>query len=350
MTSGCSSRLRLPFLLILLTDTIAWILDGKGGSFLHALIYANIILYFILQFVVAHGWLKYAGYRIYSQKLSRMKETFFILAPFAFLSLVALTSPLNGLYFYLDNANHYHRGVLFAPTFAIILIYLLSVTIAALVQYRKEGLADRKREMLTIAFFAAPPFLGGVVQMMFYGFSLLWPAAVVSSLLILLNKKSQAISQDALTGLNNRRSLERILRIYEDDQNRALTLIMLDIDNFKYINDKYGHTSGDMALIQAANILRETFNGTSAFLARYGGDEFVVILPECSKNTAKETVQKIRGHFYNFAESKQFPFRLSVSMGYAISTEKSISKISDLLKEADENMYRDKALNHRERH
>lgn len=338
-------KVEFIILLILLTDTVAWILDGKGGNFFRVLIYTDLILYFIFQFVVAHGWLKYAGYRIFTRRLPRIKEVLFILAPFTFLSLVVLAAPLNGWYFYLDNSNHYHRGSLFASMFSVILIYLLSVTVIALMPYKKERLVDRKRELLAIAFFAIPPFLGGLAQLLFFGFSLLWPCAVVSSLLILLNKESQAISQDALTGLNNRRNMERILKAYEDGQSHV-TLIMLDIDNFKNINDKYGHTSGDMALTQAANILREIFNGTSAFLARYGGDEFVIILPESSESIAKETVQKIKYNFDNFSTAKQLPFQLSVSIGYAISAGKSHNKTEDLLREADEHMYRDKAHNH----
>ena len=336
-------------LLILLTDIVMWILNGKSGDYLRALSYIDSIIYFIMQIVAALFWLRYAWYRIFGHSMPRKNEAFYVLVPFIILSMISIASPLNGWCFYLDDANYYHRGVLSASMSVVILVYLLLVSVIALSQYRKEVLIDRKKELLTIAFFAVPPFLGGVAQTVFYGFSLVWPCAVVSSLMILLNRESQVISQDSLTGLNNRRNMERHLRTYEEGQNRPVTLIMLDVNDFKHINDQYGHYSGDMALIQTSNILRSTFNGTSAFLARYGGDEFVIVMPEGKKSTAEETTQKIKNNFDVFNRSTQFPFRLTVSAGYARSTEKADNRIANLLREADEKMYQDKSRYHREK-
>lgn len=342
-------RIEITTLLVLLADMAMWLLNGKSGDFLRVLSYANTILYFLMQIVVVFWWLRYAWYRIFGQKMSTKKETFFVLAPFAFLSLIVVTSPVNGWCFYLDDGNNYHRGALSALMSLVILLYLLSVTVAALIQHKKEIFDDRKKELMTIAFFAAPPFLGGLAQTVFHGFSLVWPCVVISSLLILLNKESQAIAQDALTGLNNRRSMEKFLRTYEVGQIRTVALMMMDVNGFKHINDQYGHSTGDAALIQAANILRATFNRTSAFLARYGGDEFVVVLPECEERAVKEAAHKIRNGFEHFSNTKQLPFRLSVSIGYAVSAKKSDHRIAELFRKADENMYRDKALHQQER-
>ena len=339
-------KIEITTLLILLADMAMWLLNGKSGNFLRSLSYVNSMLYFLMQIVVVFWWLRYTWYRLFNRKMSREKEISFVLVPLVFLSLIVLVSPLNGWCFYLDEANYYHRGAWSAPMSAVVLLYLLSVTVAALRQYRKEHFVDRKKELLTIAFFAVPPLLGGFAQTVFHGFSLVWPCVVVSSLLILLNKESQTISQDALTGLNNRRSMEKVLRTYEEGQLRAVALIMLDVNGFKHINDQYGHSAGDMALVQAANILRTTFNGTSAFLARYGGDEFIVILPECEERATKEAADNIYDSFEEFSNTELFPFRLSVSIGYAVSTERSDHRIADLLREADENMYREKALHH----
>jgi len=92
-----------------------------------------------------------------------------------------------------------------------------------------------------------------------------------------------------------------------------------------------------------ANIIRSTLNGTSAFLARYGEDEFIIIIPQGEESTAVEVIQKIKDNIDAFNRTKQFPFQLSISAGYAISTKKADNRIS-MFKEADANMYRDKAL------
>ena len=341
-------KIEVAMLLVILTDMVMWILNGKSGDGLRALSYVDNIVYFIVQLVIAVEWLRYAWYRLFEQAMPIKKEILFVFVPFSLLSLLIVTSPFNGWCFYLDDANYYHRGVLSATMSVIVLIYLLSVSAIALAQYRKEVLIDRKKELLTIAFFVVPPFLGGAMQTVFYGLSVLWPCAVVSSMLVLLNKESQAISQDPLTGLNNRRNMERFFRI-EEGQNRATTLIVLDINDFKNINDQHGHTFGDVALIQTADILRRIFNGTPAFLARYGGDEFVVVLPGGRESAAREITQKIKNSFDAFSGTKQFPFRLSVSVGYAVSSRRANNKIANLLREADENMYRDKSTYHREK-
>lgn len=340
-------KMEATVLLILLTDIVMWLLNGKSGNYVRVLSYTDNIVYFMMQIVLALFWIRYAWYRILEQSIPRKKEIFYVLIPFAILGIIVISSPFNGWCFYLDDANYYHRGILSAPMSVVILVYLLSVSVMALAQYKKAVLIDRKRELLTIAFFAIPPFLGGVAQTLFYGFSIIWPCAVISCILILHNKEIQAISQDSLTGLNNRRNTEKHLRVYEEGQNQAITLIMLDINDFKHINDHYGHYSGDMALIQTAKILRTTLSGTSAFLARYGGDEFIIILPQGRENIAIETAQKIRNDFDAFGRTKQLPFRLSVSVGYAISAEKKDNRIANLIREADESMYRDKAHYHR---
>lgn len=338
--------IQVLFLFVLLTDTGMWIMDGRPGNLMRTLIYVDIILYFILQLFVAMVWLRYAYYRIIGLKIPKKYELLFIILPFALFSVIVVSAPLNSWCFYLDDLNRYHRGILSAPMSFITLAYLISVSILALARYRKEPFYDRKKELLTIAFFVVLPFVGGLIQTMFYGISVIWPSAVISSLLILLNKESQLIAQDSLTRLNNRRNMERYLITYEDGENRPITIIMLDINCFKSINDKYGHSSGDIALIQAADLLRTIFNQSSVFLARYAGDEFVVILPQSDENIAIQAIQKIKDAFDALNKTALFPFQLSVSAGYAISSTESAGRIAQMLKDADAGMYRDKMQYH----
>ena len=113
-----------------------------------------------MQIVVALFWLRYAWYRIFGHSIPRKNEAFYVLVPFIILSMIVIASPLNGWCFYLDDANYYHRGVLSAPMSVVILAYLLSVSVIALSQYRKEVLIGRKKELLTIAFFCSTSVSG----------------------------------------------------------------------------------------------------------------------------------------------------------------------------------------------
>ncbi|MDD3109609.1 MAG: GGDEF domain-containing protein, partial [Eubacteriales bacterium] len=164
-----------------------------------------------------------------------------------------------------------------------------------------------------------------------------------SSLRVLLNKAGEAISQDTITGLNNRRNLEKHLRQYDENQDRPVTLMMLDIDAFKRINDQHGHSAGDQAIMEAAQVLKKVFGGSSAFLSRFGGDEFVVVIPGADEGKAQAAITRIHASFEALSAEHSFPFQLSVSAGYAMSEKTGATRTAELLKTADKRMYEAKA-------
>lgn len=124
--------------------------------------------------------------------------------------------------------------------------------------------------------------------------------------------------RDPLTGLYNRRKFEQILE-YEVDRatrhNRCFCLIMIDLDNFKHINDTYGHPVGDIALQKLALLLAEQTRKTDV-IARLGGDEFVIILPETDFDSGLSSAEKLRHILANSAlELPDCKLRVSGSFG-----------------------------------
>jgi len=104
---------------------------------------------------------------------------------------------------------------------------------------------------------------------------------------------------DELTGLYNRRYLDEQLAInlqHQHDRGASLAMILIDVDHFKLINDRYGHVEGDGCLVQIARILRQSTYLSAHFIARYGGEEFAVVLPGASLDAAVSVVHgsKIR--------------------------------------------------------
>jgi two-component system, cell cycle response regulator len=147
---------------------------------------------------------------------------------------------------------------------------------------------------------------------------------------------------DPLTGLFNRRAFERkIAEEYERAKryNHAVSVLLLDIDNFKHINDTYGHHGGDMALVKISAILRERTR-RSDFPARYGGEEFVLILPETDQESALQVANKIHDEIRSqmFGTSTT-PFALTVSIGLSSTTTKPYSDWRQMLEDADQAMY-----------
>jgi len=117
---------------------------------------------------------------------------------------------------------------------------------------------------------------------------------------------------DQLTGLYNRRSAEKRL---EEEISRAirhsrpLTLLLIDIDNLKEINNTYGHAAGDVALMQFGERLRRAVRGSDQ-AARIGGDEFMVVLPECPSGQVTHVIQRLRGMIVEF-DSVKIPVNFS---------------------------------------
>jgi diguanylate cyclase (GGDEF)-like protein len=149
---------------------------------------------------------------------------------------------------------------------------------------------------------------------------------------------------DDLTGLANRRGIFAFARQQMKLSQRTgerMALLYADLDNFKTINDSWGHDAGDQVLIATARILRESFRD-SDIIGRIGGDEFVVILVNTQQggmaNLAGRVDRRIAEHN---ARAKGSP-ALSLSMGQAFFNPLSPCRFDDLLREADRNMYRDK--------
>ncbi|MEN9767664.1 MAG: hypothetical protein RLZZ32_1624 [Cyanobacteriota bacterium] len=158
---------------------------------------------------------------------------------------------------------------------------------------------------------------------------------------------------DALTGLANRRycieHLEReIVRLKE--KNALLSLLFIDVDKFKSINDTYGHRVGDQALCKVANQLQALCR-QGDFLARYGGDEFILILnsgdtPNSSQESlalhAQQASRRILESFEKSQVDSSSPYRLSLSIGITISDPHQSSS-EDIVRKADLAMYKAKA-------
>ncbi len=150
---------------------------------------------------------------------------------------------------------------------------------------------------------------------------------------------------DPLTGCANRRVLDQRLREELDRARRydqVVTVVLLDVDDFKRVNDTYGHQVGDRVLKDIAILLRRELR-TMDFLARYGGEEFVVVLPETGGTGARLFADRIlrRVAAHNFGDMA-IPVNATVSAGLATFPDDRIADDESLMKLADENLYKAK--------
>jgi diguanylate cyclase (GGDEF)-like protein len=152
-------------------------------------------------------------------------------------------------------------------------------------------------------------------------------------------------TKDKLTGLANRRTFDFRLNL---EWNRAmrdstpLSLLILDVDRFKNFNDTYGHQQGDTVLQMVADTLTQSIKRGIDFVARWGGEEFVVLLPNTSTNGAMHVAEKIRARVEE-AEIKcansETPRKVTISIGVSTQTPATGSPIDNLISKADEALY-----------
>jgi two-component system cell cycle response regulator len=151
---------------------------------------------------------------------------------------------------------------------------------------------------------------------------------------------------DALTGCLNRRALlEAVEREVERARryNLVLALLMVDVDHFKRINDTLGHLIGDTVLRQLADILLRDARSVDA-VARYGGDEFVILLPETAAHGAMMFADRMRQRIANFAFGEPTrPVRITVSVGIACFPDPAVDTPESFIALADAALYRAKA-------
>jgi two-component system cell cycle response regulator len=151
---------------------------------------------------------------------------------------------------------------------------------------------------------------------------------------------------DALMGIFNRLFFQkRISYEFQRTQryNKPLSLLIMDLDHFKQINDQHGHLFGDLILKQLATMLRQSVRQVD-LLARYGGEEIVVICPETDTNGAMILAERIRSDVekHDFGDEKQ-KTKITVSLGFVEVPNAKIHDVSEMLRAADDALYRAKA-------
>lgn len=151
---------------------------------------------------------------------------------------------------------------------------------------------------------------------------------------------------DTLTGLLNQRTFNEVWQRVHQASERgqgSYSLLLIDIDRLKSINDSFGHEAGNSALTLVAQCLQRSIRGTDV-AARFGGDEFAVLLPGASPEIAEQVVKRIRHNVYKTTlDLRSRMIRCSVSVGLA-SYPRDSRDMREMLSTADRLMYRDKEL------
>jgi diguanylate cyclase (GGDEF)-like protein len=160
----------------------------------------------------------------------------------------------------------------------------------------------------------------------------------LSALKNLLNKQQKLALTDTLTGTGNRRAFFKLVDTEIDRSGRfnlPFSIAYIDLDNFKKINDHFGHSIGDILLRSAAKTIKSNIR-TIDTIARLGGDEFVLLLPETGDEAARSVAQKLRVELLNLMNKNKWPVTASIGV---VTFNCPPNNVDEVIKEADHCMY-----------
>lgn len=327
--------------LICLSDVVAGVCRGEMFPGARAVIEISNLIYLEMLVLTAACWLFHVQYRC-APEISKNRKLAYMMPAIVF-TVVAVTNPFTNYLFSIDSSNLYSRGPGVLLHWVVTWGYLGCATVMAVKGAHSAENATQRDERRPLTLFAIAPAVASICQMLVYGVTLAQVGITISVVLIMLHQQDNLVSVDELTGINNRRALTRFVGEL-NKSGEQITVLMMDINYFKKINDTYGHTAGDITLTAVAGVLKNICGESrrQTFLCRYGGDEFVMV----GKNMDTEQIEQLCDGIRREVSSLVIPdldgMKLEMSMGYATGKCDDAEDFSHYIRLADEGMYEDK--------
>ena len=214
--------------------------------------------------------------------------------------------------YYIDENNVYSRRFLYHGIFVIDVFYIVYAIVICILSKVRGGIL----KFFPIYLYIGPILLGLILETIIPGIAISWPCQAIAIAGVLASMQNEIIYRDQLTGLYNRSYLNYLQKNMLAKGNCHITGVMIDMDNFKHINDTFGHAKGDIALQQMAKILKEAV-GDMGNVIRYAGDEFIVIINTQNDELLKRLVDNIYTIFDNFNKLGKEKYQLSIALGYS---------------------------------
>lgn len=332
------NSLVLANIIVAFVDGIAWFVDQKtfvGAVELNKI--SNALLY-ALSPLCGLLWAMFVHFKIYKDEKKLKSFAILTSIPFWMNFIVSFLSIFLGIYFFIGPGNTFQRNSPFSliPFFLAILYAIYSI-INTLI--KRKNLS--KRNYFPILSYVFIPLICAFIQAVYYGLSLIVPSLTISLVIVYISMQNELNVTDYLTGLSNRTHLVFYLeseckKVRGDEE---LYGLMLDIDNFKSINDNFGHVEGDKALVTFSSILKKSTTANS-FIARYAGDEFVILVKLSKNQSIDDYVRSLQKAVDNLRSLLNTDYNLDYSLGYTKYVSKETYK--DFLNRMDSRMYCEK--------
>jgi diguanylate cyclase (GGDEF)-like protein len=248
------------------------------------------------------------------------------------------------VFFVVDQYNVYQRTDLYIIPYIVNYSYM-AYGVILIYSHRKKV---HKYLFLPAILFMIPIVIGSMLQFFYYGYSLMWLGVSIGMVYLFINVQKELSYVDMLSGLFNRQYLDNLSLMYSEKKDTASVPagIMLDIDNFKGINNTFGHVMGDDAIATIGKLLHKAV-GDKGVICRYGGDEFIILMNINTQKEMMDMIDIIKTQTALFNESGKKPYQINFSVGYSTYQSKQES-VDDFLKKIDASMYEDRKRKIRE--
>ena len=327
----------ISLIAVMAADSATWILDGKTFPGAGGLLLFSEYAYWLLSLIPCYFSALYYYAVIFENP--KLKWCLLLAAPILWAVIIISLNPLTGWIFTIDAANVYHRGPLFILVGAVGYFHIGAAFFLTLRKYFSSDVYDKKKYSMMLGFLIVALF-GSFIQIFVYGMVTIWISVTMAILLCYIYIQNGDLSTDPLTHLNNRRRFDVYAReVFRSNTEYSITyLLMMDIDQFKHINDTWGHAEGDIALVRTAAVLKKSMRGSKGLLARIGGDEFAILIRDVSVGQVHDLIRTIQSNLDRENTIGQARYRIELSIGYSF-VQGNEAVFQQLYDEADKNMY-----------
>ncbi|WP_026519523.1 GGDEF domain-containing protein [Butyrivibrio sp. FCS006] len=338
-TSRMFTYVIITTIVLVVADTFARIGENRGGSYILMAFFGNLIMFLLDPLIILFSVIYIDCWMDEKNKNAR-KISKVVFQIFATVNIIlVLADQVFGLkwFFYFEKSD-YFRGKFFMARAVVLALFMLFVT-AYLVAFRKNVLNDYRRTLYILPVFA---LIGTIIQILYNGINTTYTAGALACLILFISFQSNDVNMDNLTGVLNRRGFD--IRLEQMMKSSAagegdFTAVMLDIKNFREINESCGHEEGDGAIIVFADMLMDAF-GEDCKMGRIDGVTFCVLLDNASEPEIKEGIRKVKNSLERVRKKCDWDESVGVNSIYEVYDPALNMTASEYRKHLDELMHK----------
>lgn len=322
-----------------INETLSYIIDARPGFIFHILQYISNTISSASSGIIGYCWCLFVEYHIHRNFERIKKKSRILVIPLIIATILIIINLLGtDIIFDISKENVYTRGHMNFILYIFVFVYYIE-SIYTVQKAKNDSILV---EFFPIYYFIIPCMIGTMIQGFFFGISTIWLCVAIAFIIVYIEIQISISFIDDLSGLYNRKFMNHYLNKLQNDKIKHVYGFLLDINEFKSINDTYGHITGDHALIQFGRILQHSIDKDSVAI-RMGGDEFVVFANLQSDDDALALKKRIEYNIRQFNIKTDEPFHLSFSIGIAKYNGNSIDSF---LSAMDDSMYEAKKMHH----